>query len=96
MLDIQPIEDFIAPFVSNIVFEHVGLTWIINTNQELNFYFQHPCTSWILNGPLYNTMICSQLHGFYFEDCVTTTRRDIYNIMCSIEDHDREHPIVNY
>ena len=34
----------------------------------------------ILYGPWYNTMIFSQLHGSYFEDCVTTARKDRYNI----------------
>ena len=36
------------------------------------------------------------MHGSSFEDCVTTARQDIYNIMCSIESHDRYHQNVNY
>ena len=30
-----------------------------------------------------------------FEDYVTTSRRDRYNLMCSIEVHGRAHPTIN-
>ena len=43
-----------------------------------------------------NTKTCLQYHGLLFEYYVTTTRRDIYNIMCSIEDHERERTNINY
>ena len=33
---------------------------------------------------------------FILQDYVTTGRRDIYNLMCSIEAHNLEHPTVNY
>ena len=39
-LDNQMIENFITNFLTNIVFQHVGLFWIIELNQNTNFYFQ--------------------------------------------------------
>ena len=38
-LDNQMIEDFITPFVINMVPHNVGLSWIIKSNQNLNFDF---------------------------------------------------------
>ena len=86
---------FHQSFVTNMVFQHVGLSWIIQSNQKLNFYFQHHCTSWIINVPLYNTTICSQLLGFLFGYCVTEFRRERYNIINSIEYNKRENKYVN-
>ena len=65
-LDNQNIEDFITIFVSNMVFQNVGLSWIIQSNQKLNFDFQQHCPSWIIDGTWYNTVICSRLHGQVF------------------------------
>ena len=78
-----------------MVLHHVGLYWIIRLNQEPNFYLQLHCTSWVINIPCYNTTICSQLQGLLFEDYVKTTRRERYNLMCSIEAHERKHKYVN-
>ena len=62
----------------------------------LKFYFEHHCYSWTISGPWYNTIVCLQFHASYFEDCVTTSRRDRYNLMCPIESHDIEHPTLRY
>ena len=94
VLDNQKIENCITPFVINMVFQHVGLFWIIQSNQKLNFDFQHKFHYCILNLPWYNTTICSLLYGLSFEYYVTTAIHDRYNLMCSIEDHDREHPAI--
>ena len=51
LLENQAIQNFITPFVTNMVFHNVGLSWIIQSNQKLNFYFQTHFTSWIINGP---------------------------------------------
>ena len=50
LLDNQPIKYLITPF-EKMVFQHAGLSWIIQSNQELNFNFQHHCISWITNFP---------------------------------------------
>ena len=46
--------------------------------------------------PWYNTIICSQLNGSSFEYYFATARRDIYNIMCLIEYHERDNPTLKY
>ena len=43
-------------------------------------------------GPCYNTSICKKLHGKLFEGFIRNARTDIYNIMCSIDAHEKEHP----
>ena len=40
-------------------------------------------------------MICSQWNGLLFEYCVTTAKRDIYNLMCSIGAYERDHKLLN-
>ena len=60
----QKIEDFVAPFFTNVVFRNVDLSWIFQPNKNPSFDFQKKCLSWILNVPWYNKIICSQLHEF--------------------------------
>ena len=83
----QTIEKFNTTFVTNMVFQHVGLSWIIKSNQKLNFYFQMNCPIWVINSSWYNTIICSQLHGLLLGYYFITAKRDRYNAMCSIKDH---------
>ena len=87
LLDNQRIEDFIIPFVTNIVFQNIGLFCIINSNKNLCFDYQKYCPSWVLNTPWYNTIICSLLHGSLFEDYFTTGKHDKYNLIFSIKAH---------
>ena len=49
-----------------------------------------------MNGPWYNTTMFSLWHGLSFEGYVTTSIRDRYNLMCSIEANDRYYPTINY
>ena len=51
LLDNKKIEEFITPFVTNMVLHHIGLFWIIKSNRNLHFDFQKHFSSWILNGP---------------------------------------------
>ena len=43
-------------------------------------------------GPWYNTAICSKLHGSLFEDFITHSKTDRYNLLCSIVEHDKKYP----
>ena len=58
LLDNKTVKNFITTFVTNMVFLHVGLSWIFQPNQKLNFDLQHHCIFLILNGPWYDTAIC--------------------------------------
>ena len=81
----QTLNKVITVFVTNVVFQSVGLSWIIGSKDQLKFDFKHHCPNCILNIPRYNTPICSHLHGSSFEDCFTTAQKDSYNLMCFVE-----------
>ena len=46
-------------------------------------------SNWITGGPWYNTFICKKLHGKVFEEFIRNERTDIYNLMCSINSHEK-------
>ena len=43
-------------------------------------------------GTWYNTSICKKLHGNVFEGFIRNSRTDRYNVMCSIDAHEKENP----
>ena len=82
-------EDMITKYVSNIVLHHFSMTWIIGTNQQLEYDINKHNPYWITDGLQYNTSICTKLHGIVFEIYTIKARSDIYNIMCSIDAHEK-------
>ena len=46
---------------------------------------------WMTGGTWYNTYIYRKLHGKVFDGFIRNARTDIYNIMCSIDAHEKEH-----
>ena len=42
--------------------------------------------------PWYNTSICSKFHVSLFEYFITHARTNIYDLMCSIVEHDKKQP----
>ena len=44
----------------------------------------------LTNGPWYNTYICKKLHGTVFEKYIRNSRTERYNLMCSIDAHDKQ------
>ena len=53
----------IIKFVLNIVKQHVGMSWIIETNKQLRYDIEKRNRYCITDGPWYNTYICKKLHG---------------------------------
>ena len=49
-------------------------------------------SEWMTCGPWYNTYICKKLHGNVFEVFIVNAITDRYNIMCSINSHEKDHP----
>ena len=47
---------------------------------------------WITGGPWYNKYICKKLNGTVFEEYIINTRTDRYNLMCSIDSHEKQQP----
>ena len=41
--------------------------------------------------PWYNTYICKKLHGKLFEGFIINAITNRYNLMCSIDAHEKEH-----
>ena len=95
LLDNQKIKYFINHFVTNIVLQHIVLSWIVQSNKNTIFVFQKHCTSWIINGPWYNTKIFSRLYDSVFENYFTTAKHNKYNLMYSIEVHEKNRKSVN-
>ena len=86
-------EVIIAPLSStNVVFKNVGIYWIIELNYQLNFDFQYHCPNCIINGPWYNTTICSHLYGDTFDNYFKNAHKDRYNLMFYIEAYNKLHP----
>ena len=64
---------------------NVGMLWIIETHEKLQYDMEKHNSEWMTGGPCYNTYICKKLHGKVFEGFIRNTRTDRYNIMCSID-----------
>ena len=81
----------------NALLHHVGTTWIICSNKKMLYEMNkinHP--NWLNKGPWYNTAICSRLHGSLFEDFITHSRTDRYNILCYSVSYANKQPACEY
>ena len=47
----------VTKFVFNAILNHVGFSWIIETNQQLNYVIYEHNQDWLTNGHWYNTSI---------------------------------------
>ena len=84
-------DEVITKFVLNSMLHNVGMSWIISSNQEMDYDITTKSNhlDWFNKGPWYNKNICSKLHGIKFEDFITQARIDQFTIMCSLVAHDR-------
>ena len=83
----------ITKFVLNAILHHVGMSWIINSNDEMKYEIDiSNHQDWLDKVPWYNTSICSRFHGSLFGYFITHARTDRYNIMCYLVAHDRKQP----
>ena len=82
--------EMMTKFVLDTILHHVGISWIISSNDEMKYEIDEVNhQDWLNKGPWYNTYICSRLHGSLFEDFITHARTDIYNLMYSLVVHDK-------
>ena len=80
--------EIVTKFVLNAMLHHVGMSWIIRSNREMEYEMNETNhQDWLNKGPWYNTSICSKLHGSRFEDFITQARTDRYNLMCYLVAH---------
>ena len=83
------IEEMITKFMLNAILYHMCMSCIICSNKTMLYEIEesdHP--DWLNKVPWYNTAIRSKLHGKMFEDVIAHSRKNIYNLMCSIVAHD--------
>ena len=80
-------QDIITTFVLNKMLDHVGMLWMIETHEQLQFDMDKHNSEWMTGDPWYNTYICKKLHGNCFEGFIINTRTDRYNIMCFVDAH---------
>ena len=80
-------QDIINSFVFNTMLHHVGMLWIIETHEKLQYYMDKHNSEWMIVSHWYNTYICKKSHGKLFEGYIRNARTDRYNIMCSIDAH---------
>ena len=75
----------------NSMLHHVGMSWMISSKKEMDYdnFTNRKNLGWFETGPWHNKNICSKLYGTTFEGFIKQARTDIYNIMCSLVDHDR-------
>ena len=90
-------DEIITKFVLNAMLHHVGMSWIISSNQEMEYEMNTNSNhlDWPNKVPWYNRNICSKLHGIKFEDFITQARTDRYILICSLVAHDRLEPYYN-
>ena len=95
MIDVDILDNtyqyIITTFVLNKMLHHVGMLWIIETREQLQHDLDKKKSEWMTGGPWYNTSICGKLHGKFFEGFIRHARTDRYNIMCSIDAHEKQH-----
>ena len=79
----------ITKVVLNTILHHVGMSWIICSNEEMKYEIDEiNHLNWLNNGLLYNTDILSSLNGKLFEDFISRARIDRYHLLCFIVAHD--------
>ena len=75
-------KDIVTVFVVNKLLHRVGMSWIIETHEQLKYDMGKNNPNFITGGPWYNTSICKKLHGTVFEEFVRNARTERYNVMC--------------
>ena len=56
-------QDIITTFVLNTMLHHVGMSWIIETHEKLQYDTYKHNSEWITGATWYNTSIYKKLHG---------------------------------
>ena len=81
----------ITKFVLNSILHHMGMSWIISSNNEMKYEIEKSNHQYCLNNdPWYKKDTYSSLHGSMFGNFITQARTDRYNLMCSLVAHDKK------
>ena len=83
----------VTKFVLNKILYHVGMSWIIRSDEEMKYEMEeNNHQDLLIKGPWYNTAICLRLHGGLFEYFITHVISDRYTISCFLVAHDKIQP----
>ena len=66
-------------FLLNTILHHVGMLWIIETNEKLQYDMDEQNSECMTGGSWYNTYICKKLHGILFEGFIINSITDRYH-----------------
>ena len=89
-LGTSTLEEMITKFVLNAILHHVGMLWIICSNEEMKYKIDKiNHKNWLNKVPWYNTAIYSRLYVSLFEEFITHARNDRYNLLCYLVAHDK-------
>ena len=87
----------IPKFMLNATLQHVGMSWIIYSNEEMKYEMDKNIHSdWLNKGRWYNTAICSRFHESLFEYFITHSRTNRHNILCCLAAHNKKQPACEY
>ena len=76
----------------NALLHYVGISWIIETNQQLEYDIDKHNPYLITDDTWYNTSICTKLHGTVFEKYIGNAITERYNLMWFIFAHEKQQP----
>ena len=82
-------KDIINSYVLNKVLHRVGISWKIETHEQLKYDMDKHNPDWMICVPWYNTSICKKSHGTVFEEYIRNSITDRYNFMCYIDAHEK-------
>ena len=71
---------------------HVGMFWIIETHEQLQYDMDKHNSGWMSGGFWYNISIGKKSHGNVFEGLIRSAITDRYKIMCAIDAHEKNNP----
>ena len=72
-----------------MVFHNVGLLWIIEKNNHINFEMHVYEIHWVYKVPWYNKTICKKIICQSFKDYFKIVLKDRYELMCSFDEYDK-------
>ena len=83
-------DEIMTKFFLNAILHHVGMSWIISSNQEMKYEMdKNNHQDWLDKDTWYNTSIFLKWHGSRFEDFITHAITDRYNLMFYLVAHYR-------
>ena len=85
-------QDIITSFLLNTMLHHVGMLWIIEAHEKLQYDMDKHDSDWMTSGTWYDTSDWKKLYGNLFEGFIRNAITDIYNIMCAIDAHEKINP----